>query len=110
MRLKLRSAAPTRSLTGVLSVNNLEFAVIGGAAWSTTPVDRSQPGSCFIHATVRIPAWLTAGALDAGSGTVRLSLSDGRFVDGYELIRSGDLKPVDGCADVVYVGAYVEAG
>jgi len=110
MRLKLRSTPRAASLTGILSVNNLEFTVIGGAAWSTRPVSRDQPGSCFIQATVRIPACLTAGALDAGTGTIRLSLSDGSFVEGYELVRSGELKPVGGCADVVYVGAYVEAG
>lgn len=110
MRLKLRSTSPADSPTGILSVNNLEFTVTGGVSWSTRPVARDQPGSCFIQATVRLPACLTAGALEAGSGAVRLSLSDGRFVEGYELTRSGELKLVGGCADVVYVGAYVEAG
>jgi hypothetical protein len=110
MRLKLRSGPRMASSTGVLSVNNLDFDVVGGVAWSTRPVARSQPGSCFIQATVRIPACLTAGALEAGNGTVRLSLSDGSFVVGYELVRSGELKPVGGCAAVVYAGAYVETG
>ncbi|MGI4745761.1 MAG: hypothetical protein ACRYGI_13705 [Janthinobacterium lividum] len=110
MRLKLRSISRAASRTGILSVNNLEFAVIGGVAWSTRPAARDQPGSCFIQATVRIPACLTVGALETGNGTVRLSLSDGRFVEGYELVRSGELKQVDGGVDVVYVGSYVEAG
>lgn len=110
MRLKLRSALRAASATGILSVNNLEFDVTGGVAWSTRPVVRGQPGSCFIQATVRIPSWLSAGALETGNGTVRLSLSDGRFAEGYEMVRSGELTPIGGCADVVYVGSYVEPG
>lgn len=73
-----------------LTVNDVEFQVLGRASWAPAREVRGRPYPAYIEALVDTSAARTE-ALDTTNGTIRLTLSDGA-VEGHSMVQTTGLE------------------